>query len=74
MMEMLIIFLLVMISWLNKILKLIKLSTFLVLDKGVTNMKREKITMSFVMLDWNQNYQCERLVFNIQRKRNLFNI
>lgn len=54
--------------------QLIKLSTFLVLDKGVTNMKREKITMSFVMLDWNQNYQCERLVFNIQRKRNLFSI
>ena len=37
----------------GELIKFVK--TFLVLDKGITNTKREEIRMNFMMLEWNEN-------------------
>lgn len=37
----------------GELIKFVK--TFLVLDKGITNTKREEIRMNFMMPEWNEN-------------------
>lgn len=40
--------------------------TLTVLEKGLTEMEKEKTRMNPVVLDWNWEYQCEFMVFNTE--------
>lgn len=39
-------------------------------EKGGTNMKRKKTRMSYSVHHWKLKYQCELMVFNLNRNKN----